>query len=973
MGERFIETDHMGTVMIRQSLVRLTIWAVLFTCLLLPFSAPSVQAEEELITMNFEDTDIRVLIKFMSELSQKNFIVDDNIKGKVTVFSPEKITLQEAFNVFQSILEVKGFTLIPAGKAIKIVQSSEAKQRGIETLTARPSFLGERNDEFVTRIVRLEYVDVNEASTLVRPLVSKYGNLNPYKPTNTLILTDVKSNLYRIMKIINEIDVKGYHAELYVIPLRFASVKTVTDHLNKILEEGTVATPRAPARPRGRAPQQAAVTAGGVSTSAKIISDERTNSLIVLATRTDYETIINLVRKLDVEAPEGKGRINIYYLQNAVAEEMVSVLQEFITGIKQDQKAGQGQAKLPTETDIKIVADKATNSLIINADPEDYEQIKGVIQKLDIPRSQVLIEALFMEVRGSDSMSLGVEWIGFGGEVGTDNSVDKLGFGGSLTGGGNLPRVIDSINEREIPTSLGTGFNLGVFGNFIEVDGLEFPSISALITAVATRGDTNILATPQILTMDNEEAEIKVGENRPFLSQARTGEQGVNDVFQSFDFRDVGLTLKVTPHISQNRTVRLELFQEISRVNEEATTGPGGTGATAPVTTKRSADTTVVVKDGHTIVIGGLIEDDVTDSDTKVPCLGDLPLLGYLFRSSTNSTGKTNLMIFLTPHIVTNPTEAADLSEGKFETFEDFKRYESRTPELDFYGPDKGPGTGERDSLPQLHKPELLPDRTRERRPQSGSVPGADASVQAAARPDTGPPAKTAPSAPSPAAPEPGASAMPTGLGAASMELPDPAVIEQKKKEAMAVLQELTRSSSLPAAAAPGPAVRETMARSTTPELTGYLVRAGVYFDTHFLRKHQRRLSDLGYSPMTRTKTVMRNQNTLRVGPLKGESDFEKIAAQARTERAGIEKIRDGENLYIQLTFPQAPEALDPMAGRLHRQGYGVTIENHPYPRTIYWLVVGDYATKEEASRVQQALQQRNIESIILENREALR
>ncbi len=962
-------TDNMGTIMTRQRLIRLATWAVLLSCLLLPLSTPSVRAEEELITMNFEDTDIRVLIKFMSELSQKNFIVDDNIKGKVTVFSPEKITLQEAYNVFQSILEVKGFTLIPAGKAIKILQSSEAKQRGIETLTAKPSFLGERNDEFVTRIVRLDYVDVNEAATLVRPLVSKYGNLNPYGPTNTLILTDIKSNLYRIMKIINEIDVKGYHAELYVIPLRFASVRTVTDHLNKILEGGTVATPASPARParpRGRVPQQAAVTGGGVSTSAKIISDERTNSLIVLATRSDYDTIIKLVQKLDVEAPEGKGRINIYYLQNAVADEIVTVVQEFITGIKQEKEAAPGQPKLPTETDIKIVADKATNSLIINADPEDYEQIKGVIQKLDIPRSQVLIEALFLEVRGSDSMSLGVEWVAFGGEVGVDNSIDKLGFGGSLTGGGNLPRVIDSINEREIPTALGTGFNLGVFGNFIEVDGLEFPSISALITAVASRADTNILATPQILTMDNEEAEIKVGENRPFLTQARTGEQGVNDVFQSFDFRDVGLTLKVTPHISQNRTVRLELFQEISRVNEEATTGPGGTGATAPVTTKRSADTTVVVKDGHTIVIGGLIEDDVQDSDVKVPCLGDLPLLGYLFRSSTNTTGKTNLMIFLTPHIVTNPSEAAALSEHKLETFEDFKRYELREPELHFYGPDEELGTEERELPPRLNKPELLPDRIPERDPQTLLVPDSDAPTVAPAQPARGTGAQSRPSTEPSAAPLSGSPAMPTVLGETSKDLPDPAIIEQKKREAVVVLQTLTQSPS--AAAPPAP---QSVARSTAAPQGDYLVRAGVYFDTHFLRRLENRLLDLGYSPVTLRKTVMRNQNTLRVGPLSDESDVDKIAAQARRERARIEKIREGENVYVQLIFPSAPEALDPMAGRLNRQGYPVTIENKLYPRNIYWLVVGDYATEAEANRVKQALQRHNIESIVLVNRPA--
>jgi len=356
-------------------------WILLISLVTLPcVRIPDVSAEE-LITMNFEDADIRILIKFISEITHKNFIIDDKIKGKITIISPEKVTVSEAYNVFESILELKGFTLVPAGKVIKIVPSTEAKQRGIETVVGKVSDLGDEQDEFVTRITRLEYVDVDQIATLIRPLFSKDGHLVPYKATNTLIMTDLKSNLHRIMTIINELDVKGYHAELYVIPLHYASVKTISEHLNKILEQGTVGvrTPtvrRAPGR--GRAPSTAgrSPSISGISTSAKIISDERTNSLIILATKNDYETIINLVRKLDIIAPEGNSRVNIYYLQNAVAEEAVAVLNEFITGIKeQKQKKGApGATRPPTEADIKIVADKATNSLIINADSEDYEQ-----------------------------------------------------------------------------------------------------------------------------------------------------------------------------------------------------------------------------------------------------------------------------------------------------------------------------------------------------------------------------------------------------------------------------------------------------------------------------------------------------------------------------------------------------------------------------------------------------------------------
>ncbi|PIS38208.1 MAG: type II secretion system protein GspD [Nitrospirae bacterium CG_4_9_14_3_um_filter_53_35] len=685
-----------------------------------PQGSSPMPRKDELITMNFEDADIRVLIKFISELVHKNFLIDEAVKGKVTVVSPEKITVDEAYRVFESILEIRGYTLVSADKVIKIVPSPEAKQRGIETVVGKAPSLSERTDEFVTRIARLEYVNADDLAALIRPLFSKDGYLVSYKPTNTLIMTDLNSNLYRILKIIGELDVKGYHAELYVIPIKYASVKTITEHLNDILGQGSAAASGSSPGVRMRGtPSAAPTTVSGVSSEIKIIADERTNSLIVLATKNDYESIVNLVRRLDVPSPEGKGRVNIYYLQNAVAEEAVTVLNEFVSGIKAGKgKDNKGTEKIPTQTDIRIVADKATNALIINADPEDYEQIKSVIEKLDIPRSQVLIEALIMEVRGSDSYNLGVEWETFGGSIGADDSIDRLGFGGSLPQGALLP-TIGSLNEGTIPSSV-TGFNLGVFGNFITFNGHQFPSISALITAVATRSDTNIIATPQILTMDNQEAEIQVGENRPFLTQARTGQQGVNDVFQTFEFKDVGVTLKVTPHISQNRFVRLELSQEVSNVDAAAT---AGTGATAPVTTKRSAKTTIVVKDSHTIVIGGLIQDDINDTHSKIPCLGDLPFLKYLFSSNQNKNNKTNLMIFLTPHIVTNPTEAARLSEKKQQDFESNKDYKAQQPSYDFYGSpekqeqDKGDPTG----------PKALPDETLKENPDP---PAPDPSVQ---------------------------------------------------------------------------------------------------------------------------------------------------------------------------------------------------------------------------------------------------
>ncbi len=947
-------------------------WILLVSFLFLPAIPASAQPEpeDELITMNFEDADIRILIKFISELVQKNFIIDEKIKGKVTIISPEKITVTEAYRVFESILEVKGFTLVPAGKVIKIVPKGEAKTRGIETGTGKTLLPSEREDEFITRIIRLEYVNVDEMLNLVRPLFSKDGNIQSYKATNTLIMTELKSNLYRILKIINELDVKGYHAELYVIPLQYASVKTVSDHLNKILEQGAVATARRqPARRTARTPATTGTaTVAGVSAAAKIISDERTNSLIVLATRNDYETITQLVQKLDVEAPEGRGRVNIYYLQNAVAEEIVSVLNEFISGIKTLEQTEQGvqrTVRLPTETDVKIVADKATNALIISADPEDYEQVREVLEKLDIPRSQVLIEALFMEVRGTDTLNVGVEWVAFGGTVGTDNSIDRLGFGTSLTGGGALPSIIGDINDRTIPSgSLGAGFSLGVFGNFIDIDGLEFPSIGALVTAVATRSDTNILATPQILTMDNEEAEIIIGENRPFVTQARS-DQGVNDVFQSFDYQDVGLTLKVTPHISQNRSVRLEIFQEISRVDELATES---TGATAPVTTKRSADTAVVVQDGHTIVIAGLIQDDVNTTSRKVPCLGDLPWFGYLFKSDTNSTGKTNLMIFLTPHIVTNPSEAAQLSDKRFQDYNEFKVYETRDPELDFYGQRL---QLQRSKQLERHAPYLpIEDPFRKQEPKIEDHQKSDPAINSPEvdSPDqdddkdmekepqskinlNGPSEKTAVKVTGEALEGSGATVPvqeTTHVQSSAMAPPEEPVDQ--------TVGENPKNLSLN--------MEET--QPTRMKTDRYLVRTGVYVNPDNLNRQIELYKKQGLNPYTLTKTVTKNQYDLHLGPLENLSDFDRITASPKTEEFNVWKYNKGGNLYALVNSSREQEVLKTFADQWESQGIPSVMKNRTIQKEIYWIIMGEYATREEAEMTKQTLKDLNIDSLII-------
>ena len=971
------------------------VFVILLWALLVPVTGASAETpfnvdEEELITMNVKDADIRVLAKFISELTHKNFVVDDKVQGKVTIISPEKVTISEAYNVFESILEVKGFTLIPTGKIIKIVPLVEAKHKGIETVMGKVPLTAKGKDEFATQILHLNYINAEEIGAIIRPLFSRNGHLVAYSQTNTLIMTDLKSNLYRVSRVISALDVKGYQADLYLIPLRNASAKSVANHLEQILgrKSSPAAGPAPSIGPVSREITPAVVgqnpvptlaassvpTGTTVSSGVRIIPDDRTNSLIILATPAEYRTISGLVRKLDVETPEGTGKINIYYLQNAVAEELVTVVSEFITGVKAAQGTDPAATALPYETEIKIVADKGTNALIVNADLEDYEEIRELLDKLDIPRSQVLIEALFMEVRGSDSINLGVEWQAFGADVGADGSIDKLGFGGSLTNSGRLAGATEAIVDEDggqLASSLGNGFNLGVFGNFIEIDGLQLPSISALVTAVSTRADTNILATPQILTIDNQEAEIKIGENRPFVTQARTGEQGVNDVFQSFDFRDVGLTLKVTPHISQNRFVRLELFQEISRVNEEATTGPGGTGATAPVTTKRSAQTSVVVQDGHTIVIGGLIEDDASDTETQTPCLGDLPFLGTLFRSTGNSSGKTNLMIFLTPRIITNPMEAANISEDKHKEFKTFNRDESKEPKPTFYGPHEGqnPSPAENSEQPDSGPEEEAIQGNR------GYLEGVEPAGMEETAGDLA--ARPLAAAAEEGKKETGAvrtmELLPQYPGEMAGDLDlrsDPAVSAAALRP-----PETAETFSLPAGEkervdAPGSTIAaSTSDTSIEAERTGrYRVRTAVFFNTRALEREKERLFELGYAPYITTRTIMRNRETLRIGPLPGLPDYMLVLRDAEKKNLSVVKIEDGSELFAHVTSSGRDEQLAAFADHWEMEGFETAAITKGIPREIHWLMAGAYDTWEDAELTRKSLLADGIEAMIIES-----
>jgi general secretion pathway protein D len=622
------------------------------------------------ITINFDNADLTTVIKFISELTGKNFLVDDKVKGTVTIFSPTAITVDEAYKVFLSVLEMNGFTVVTSDKVNKIIPSREARSRDITTIKGvRPTGV-RREDRVITQIVPLSYADANSLKGMLAPLISKDSMVEAYMPTNSLIINDYASNVHRLLEIVRDMDVEGSQDKVTVIPLQYAGAQTLVNELLSIVEEPS---PQRVIRRPTRRGQPRPPEEGAAITVTKLIADERSNSLILVANQPDTQKILNLVELLDQPLPPGRNRIHVYYLENAKAEELLDVLTQLPTKAAAVQTAGPAapagaQAPILGE-EVQILADKPTNSLVIIASPQDYETLKEVIQKLDIVRSQVLVEALIVDVSLDKAKEIGVEW-----QFVEDAPHNITTFGGANVS--NTPTAGADATPGTVNNLLQTGtFALGVFKGPITIAGQEFLNLSGLIRALQTSSDANILSTPHILTMDNEEAEIIVAENRPFLrSQTGTAEStstvdevAQTAVVQTFEFKDVGIILRITPQISRGQFVRLNIFQEVSNVLTESDI------AGVFTTAKRQAKTTVVVEDGQTVVIGGLIQDDQRHTQAGVPCLANVPGLGALFRTRSVTDNKRNLLIFITPHILNSPADLAAVSKQKKEESEKAK------------------------------------------------------------------------------------------------------------------------------------------------------------------------------------------------------------------------------------------------------------------------------------------------------------
>jgi len=583
------------------------------------------------VTLNFKNADIRAFIEFVASFSGKNFLVDNRVKGKVTIISPTPISEDHAYDVFLSVLEVNGFAAVPSGSVIKIVPRAESKQKSLPVLMSGSR---QSDDAMVTQVVRLKYADAQQLVALIRPLISPNSHLVAYPRGNMLLMTDSASNIQRIERILHLLDRKDA-VGVQLFTLKHASADKLATTITTLYGTGGVA---------GGARMPGAV--GRV----KAIAHQPGNMLIVIGAPQLINEVANVIEKLDVAPESDSGRLKVRYLKYANAEDVAKVLNELVGG-QTATTAKPGQTKPLFAGDVKVVADKATNALLITADPSDIKAVGRIIDRLDVRRRQVLVEALIVEVSGNASQRFGVEWMAAGGNAIGVQSFKNIGpLGTAISGAATATPPLST--SAALAAAAPTGLTLGIVNKAL--------SIGALVHAMESDNDANVLSTPNLLTMDNEEAEIVVGKNVPFLTGQNVTQGGTANPFQTIERKDVGLTLRVTPQISDGNSVRLKIYQEISSVD-------GGTAAEGGIiTSKRSIKTVVLANDGQMIVLGGLMRDDNSATVQRVPCLGAVPFLGEPFKFTENTKTKTNLMVFLKPHIIKNGNQIEEITDRKY-------------------------------------------------------------------------------------------------------------------------------------------------------------------------------------------------------------------------------------------------------------------------------------------------------------------
>ena len=656
------------------------------------------------VTFNLEDADLPELVRLMSQITGRSFILPSKSRSiKATVYAPTKVTAAEAYQAFLSILELNGMAIVPSGRYLKIVESGRVEGRAV------PLFSGDETvpdgDRYVTRIQQVKNISAEDASKLLERFKSGDGGITAYAPTNILVITDTGTNLKRMLRILEQVDIGRTGEQMWVEPIHHANASDLEKRLADIFDvqgggggSGSKPAPKdnkAPAK--GAAPSSSGTVGGGEVRLTKVIADERTNSLVIVATESAYLRVLEVLKHLDVSM-EGEGHMHVHHLQHSDAEEVANTLSNLIGkgGGGGGQQKGQTNPSSDSvfEGKVAITAHKASNALVVTSSSHDYAALKSVINLIDTERRQVFIEAVIMEIGVKRSVTTGLGYHGGVPDVPTSDSLAVLGFNSKQTVSG-----LQGYATQALAGDLLTGLAVGVFGPLLPnatAFGLSIPAFGVALQAFAADGDANVLSTPHLIASDNVEAEIKVGENVPLQTSSpgglgslaglgalsglggaaaggaaglagglgRMGGFGMGAVPR----QDVGTTITITPHLNDSGEIRLAIAEEISAAGAPDQTGNLGVRSIS----RTNAKTEVVVRDQQTVVIGGLMRDEISTSRTKIPILGDIPLLGTLFRTDEKKKIKKNLLLFLTPYILRSPADLRAIYERKMRERQEF-------------------------------------------------------------------------------------------------------------------------------------------------------------------------------------------------------------------------------------------------------------------------------------------------------------
>lgn len=571
---------------------------------------------EQTWTINFKDSDIQEVIKFVADATGKTLVIDPQVKGRVKVISSTPLNRQQLYNLFLSVLEIHGFSAISVGDIVRVIPSKEVRTTPVPMFNGESDVSSGGNNARVTQIIQLKNITAVKVLPVIRPLVDAHAHLAAYAPSNSIIISDTVANISRLRTLISHIDTAAQDAT-ELVPLRNASAQEVVKMVSQLARRQ--------------------VAGGGGDEQLVLVADKRTNGILVSGDDVQRQRIKSLIERLDTAQPQN-GNVRVIYLDYARAEQVAKVLTRVLDNMQKlepnQPKSSAGRAT--------VEADEDTNSLLITADPESLQSLMAVIERLDIRRAQILVEAIIVEITDASGEDLGVQWL--------FRNKDS-GFGSSIIGdGGTVGGVIDGVVDE------GDGEDGGIIGALTSIAGQTLgvgrtggnTDFLILLSALQEDSGANILSTPNLLTLDNHPAAISVGQNVPFVTGSYTStSNSVDNPFQTIERQNVGILLEVTPHLNEGNSVVLDVVQEVSSLS-----GATGIGASDVITNERKISTRIMAQDGEIVVLGGLIKDDVQAFEQRVPVLGSVPWLGRLFRSNSSKITKTNLMVFIRATVI---------------------------------------------------------------------------------------------------------------------------------------------------------------------------------------------------------------------------------------------------------------------------------------------------------------------------------